>query len=136
MYPQQVSHPLYVSLLWYVGHLHSLLRLVPHVAHVEDRRQDLQHLPDVLIRHLQHLHGGPDLGKLLGIVPALAGGDSSSCQILVVRGLLEVELLLVVLGEAGQQTVEDVIVPLRLEKWPVIYFDESKLELFLTLFFG
>ena len=118
--PQQVSHPLHVCLLRYVGHVHSLLRLVPDVAHVQDGGQDLQHLPDILVRHLQHLHGCPDLGKLLGVVPPLAGGDAAPGEVFVVRGLLEVELLLVVWGQAGQQAVEDVIVPLVLSMLQVI----------------
>ena len=117
-----MCHSLQVGLVWDVGHLHPLLDLVPDVAHVEDRCQDLQNLPDILVRHLQNLHGGSNLGELLGVISALTGGDSPTSEVLVVRGFLEVELLLVVLGEASQQAVEDVVVPLVLNILLIICF--------------
>ena len=58
-----------------------------------------------------YLHGGSDIGKFCGIVPALADDTASSCQVFVVSGISQIELGLVFPGEASKHAVEDVVVP-------------------------
>ena len=42
------------------------------VADVQQGRQDAHYVHDLLLFEQQHLHGRPDLGELVGVVPALA----------------------------------------------------------------
>jgi hypothetical protein len=39
---------------------------------VKQSRQDLEDVPDVVVGHHQDLHGRPDVGKLGGVVTAVA----------------------------------------------------------------
>ena len=58
------------SLIW-------ITAVVLDVPHVEDGGEDLEDLPDVMISHLQNLHGSSDVSELLGIIASLTGYFSS-----------------------------------------------------------
>ena len=77
--------------------------------------------------NIQYLHGGSDIGKFCGIVPALADDTASSCQVFVVSGISQIELGLVFPGEASKHAVEDVVVPFPIallsnQVWSLVIF--------------
>ena len=59
-----------------------------------------------------NLHGRSDVGELLGVVSSFAVDASSTCEDVVVFRLRQLEALLFLSIESGQQTVENVVVPL------------------------
>ena len=63
-------------------------------------------------RVFSHLHGGADVCELCCVVPALADDAAPADQVLVVRGVLQVQLALVLVRQPRQHAVEDVVVSL------------------------
>ena len=68
---QEECSSLHIILLRNVGRIIDVVRFVADVSHVEDGGQDFEDVPDVLVSHLQHLHGATDLGKLGRVVSSI-----------------------------------------------------------------
>lgn len=66
-----------IILLRYVRSFIGITAVILDVSHVKDGGEDLENIPDVLIRHLKNLHGSSDVSKLLGIISSLTSYLSS-----------------------------------------------------------
>ena len=76
-----------------------------------------------------NLHGRSDVSKLLGVVSSFAVDAPSACEDVVVFRLRQLEALLFLSIESGQQTVEDVVISLFVRlRYETRLFEEILLD--------